>query len=232
LTAEPLFARLWYGEALNFGKVSEWNRQLDAPRRLRISSISINADALLNARGVELLDQLASEQRSADVLPLWVDEYARRVRSFQTASIARSLDGEWSLYGDALRTVRLSAAAMAPHISEDVTGYADRNGERYIHFARNHAILKPAQDKERSDKERFVPSLRMIRAGAPLQSWHLNSDGSATFFFEPRGDVAVEVPSSCTLSVDGTLLPPRPHGSHSMFVAPAHAASGEFHLEC
>ena len=164
--------------------------------------------------------------------PLWVDEYAQRVRAFQTASIARSLDGEWSLYGDALRTVRLPAAAMTPHISSDVTGYADRNGERYIHFARNHAVLRPAQDKERSDKDRFVPSLRMIRAAAPLQSWHLNSDGSATFFFEPRGDLAVEVPSSCTLSVDGTVLSPRPHGSHSMFVVPAHAASGEFHLEC
>ncbi|MBN9126498.1 MAG: RNA-binding protein, partial [Nitrosospira sp.] len=150
LTAEPLFARLWYGEALNFGKVREWNQQLDAERRLRISSISINADALLNARGMELLDQLASEQRNGAVLPLWVDEYARRARAFQTASIARTLDGNWSLFGDALRTVRLPAAAMTPHISDDVTGYADRNADRYIHLARNHAILSPGQGKERA----------------------------------------------------------------------------------
>jgi uncharacterized protein (TIGR01370 family) len=226
LTAEPLFARLWYGEALNFGKVSEWNRELDDSRRLRISSISINADALLNARGVELLDQLAREQRYGDVLPLWVDEYARRARAFQTASIARSLDGDWSLFGDALRTVRLPATAMTPRVSGDVMGYVDRNGERYTHFARNHAILRIGQDKKRESV------LRMISAAAPLQSWHLNQDGSATFFFEARGDLAIEVPSSCVLSLDGAQLPPRPHGSHSMFVAPAHAASGEFRLEC
>ena len=29
LIGEPLFAQLWYGEALNFGKVSDWNGQLD-----------------------------------------------------------------------------------------------------------------------------------------------------------------------------------------------------------
>jgi hypothetical protein len=222
-----LFARLWYGEALNFGKVSEWNRELDDSRRLRISSISINADALLNARGVELLEQLASEQRDGGVLPLWVDEYAQRVRAFQTASIARSLDGDWSLFGDALRTVRLPDAAMTPHISDDVMGYADRNKGRFIHFARNHANLRFGQDQDRA-----ASALRMISAAAPLQSWHINPDGSATLFFEPRGDLAVEVPSSCVLSLDGAELPPRPHGSHSIFVAPAHAASGEFRLEC
>jgi polysaccharide biosynthesis protein PelA len=227
LTGEPLFARLWYGEALNFGKVSEWNRQLDTQRRLRISSISINADALLNARGVELLDQLATEQRNSEILPLWVDEYARRARAFQTASIARTLDGEWSLFGDALRTVRLPVAAMTPHISGDVTGYSDRNADRYIHLARNHAILRPGQDKERQ-----ASSLRMISAAAPLQSWHINPDGSATLFFESRGDLAVEVPRSCILSVDGTALPASLHGSHSVFIAPASAASGEFRLEC
>jgi hypothetical protein len=175
---------------------------------------------------VELLDQLAREQRYGDVLPLWVDEYARRARAFQTASIARSLDGDWSLFGDALRTVRLPATAMTPRVSGDVMGYVDRNGERYTHFARNHAILRIGQDKKRESV------LRMISAAAPLQSWHLNQDGSATFFFEARGDLAIEVPSSCVLSLDGAQLPPRPHGSHSMFVAPAHAASGEFRLEC
>jgi hypothetical protein len=225
LTAEPLFARLWYGEALNFGKVSEWNQQLDAQRRLRISSISINADALLNARGTELLDQLASEQRNGDILPLWVDEYAQRARAFQTASIARTLDGDWSLFGDALRTVRLPAAAMTPHISDEVMGYTDRHADRYIHLARNHAIL-------RSGKDRAASPLRLISAAAPLQSWHLNPDGSATLFFEPRGDLAVEVPRPCILSVGGAALPAHPHGSHSMFVAPANAASGEFRLEC
>lgn len=147
LTGEPLFAQLWYGEALNFGTISDWNRQLDFPRRLRISSLSIHADALLHARGADLLDQLAAEQRNENVLGIWLDEYVQRAQAFQTASIARDLNGNWLLFGDALRTVRLPVSEMAPEISTDVVGYSNRNADRYIYLARNHAVLKHRRDK-------------------------------------------------------------------------------------
>ncbi|HEX8873659.1 MAG TPA: endo alpha-1,4 polygalactosaminidase, partial [Nitrosospira sp.] len=204
LTGEPLFAQLWYGDALNFGKISDWNRQLDAARRLRISSISIHADALLHARGTELLDALADEQRKANVLGIWVDEYVQRARAFQTASIARDLDGNWLLFGDALRTVRLPAAEMLPEISTDIVGYSDRANDRYIYLARNHAILKPRHEEETQTDTSF---LRLIHASAPLKSWHLNSDGTATILFEPRGELELGVPGSCVLSSDGETLP-------------------------
>ena len=125
LTGEPLFAQLWYGEALNFGKISDWNAQLDLARRLRVSSLSIHADAFLHARGAELLDQLVKQQREENLLGVWLHEYVQRVRAFQTASIARDLDGTWLLFGDALRTVRLPVSEKAPAISGDVIGYSD-----------------------------------------------------------------------------------------------------------
>lgn len=224
LIGEPLFARLWYGEALNFGKISEWNQELNLARRLRASSISFHADAMLHPHGAELLDQLADEQLKENVLSLWVDEYAQRARAFQTASIARELNGDWSLFGDALRTVRLPVSEMTPQISTDVVGYSDRDNDRYIHLARNHAILKASRDK--------APDLRLIDASAPLKSWHLNADGSATFLFEPRGILTLEVPASCRLSVDGGALTPRPQGGHSVYEIPEGNASGEFRLAC
>ena len=144
LTGEPLFAQLWYGEALNFGKISDWNGQLDLARRLRVSSISIHADAFLHARGAELLDQLVKQQREENLLGIWLHEYVQRVRAFQTASIARDLDGNWLLFGDALRTVRFPVSEKAPAISGDVIGYSDLHASRYIFLARNHAILKSA----------------------------------------------------------------------------------------
>jgi hypothetical protein len=173
LTGEPLFARLWYGEALNFGKISDWNRQLDSARRLRISSISFHADALLHPRGAELLHTLAEEQAKEKVLAIWLDEYAQRARAFQTASIARDLDGKWLLFGDALRTVRLPVSQMVPKISADVAGYADRNSDRYIHLARNYAVLMAQPD---SVAPADVSPLRLVEASAPLKSWHLNSN--------------------------------------------------------
>lgn len=224
LIAEPLFAQLWYGEALNFGKISDWNRELNLARRLRASSISFHADALLYANGAELLDQLADEQRKENVLSVWLDEYAQRGRAFQTASIARDLNGDWLLFGDALRSVRLPASEMTPQISSDVVGYSDRDTDRYIHLARNHAVLKPSRDK--------ASGLRLIDASAPLKSWHLNSDGSATLLFEARGNLMLGVPTSCTLSVDGETLTSRQQGAHSVYEIPERNASGEFSLAC
>lgn len=224
LIGEPLFAQLWYGEALNFGKISEWNQELDLARRLRASSISYHADALLHASGAELLDQLADEQRNKNVLSVWVDEYAQRARAFQTASIARDLNGDWLLFGDALRTVRLPASAMIPQISADVVGYSDRDTDRYIHLARNHAVLKPSRDK--------ASDLRLIDASAPLKSWHLNADGSATLLFEPRGNLTLGIPKSCKLSVNGGALTPHQQGAHSVYEIPERNASGEFSLAC
>jgi hypothetical protein len=230
LVAEPLFAQLWYGEALNFGKVGEWNRELDLGRRLRVSSISIHADAFLNERGRELLEQMAEAQRKENVLGIWVDEYATRVRAFQTASIARDLDGNWFLFGDALRTVRLPKTEMTPEISSDVVGYNDRNDNRYIYLARNHAILKAGQGKRNGN-----PGLRLIEASAPLKSWHINNDGSATLLFESRGrlaPLAVTAPASCALSINDTRLTPQAKGTHSVYTVSGNLAAGKFRLEC
>lgn len=229
LVGEPLFARLWYGEALNYSKVGEWNRELDLLRRLRASSLSIHADALLHARGTELLDQLVEEQRKEKVMNIWLHEYAERVRAFQAASIARDLEGNWLLFGDALRTVRLPGSDLVPQISADVVGYSDRDAERYVFLARNHAVLKLSPDRDDGRE----PPLRLIDASAPLKSWHVNTDGSATLLFEPRGNLAldIEVPVSCALSVDGGRLAPS-RNTQSSYVIFAPAASGEFRLEC
>lgn len=233
LIAEPLFAQLWYGEALNFGKVSDWNHQLDHGRRLRASSISIHADAFLHARGAELLDQLVEQQREENLLGVWVHEYVQRVRAFQTASIARDLDGNWLLYGDALRTVRLPVSDTRPEISGDVIGYSDLHASRYIFLARNHAILKKAAVKSgNGEQDGKTSALRLLGASAPLKSWHLNSDGSATLLFEPRGALTLEVPASCVLSIDGQGLVPQSRGSNAVFAVPGDGASGEFRLEC
>ncbi|PTR17415.1 hypothetical protein C8R31_101578 [Nitrosospira sp. Nsp2] len=233
LTGEPLFAQLWYGEALNFGKVSDWNHQLDLGRRLRVSSISIHADAFLHARGAELLDQLVEQQREENLLGVWVHEYAQRVRAFQTASIARDLDGNWLLFGDALRTVRLPVSETPPEISGDVIGYSDLHASRYIFLARNHAILKTAGVKSgNGERDGKASALRLSGASAPLKSWHLNLDGSATLLFEPRGPLTLEVPVSCVLSMDGQALTPKSQGSNAVYVMPEDGASGEFRLEC
>ena len=93
LVGEPLFAHLWYGEALNFGKIGDWNRELDLARRLRVSSISLHADALLHVPGPALPAQLADEQRHDTLLGLRLDDSATRFGAFHLASIAAAPTG-------------------------------------------------------------------------------------------------------------------------------------------
>ena len=150
--------------------------------------------------------------------------------AFQTASIARDLDGNWLLFGDALRTVRLPAAEMTPDISSDVVGYGDRKNERYIYLARNYAMLKSWNNKPNK-----TSNLRLIEASAPLKSWHISTDGSATLLFEPRGGLmplSFTVPSGCALRLNGEALTARREESRSIFTIPGNVASGKFQLEC
>lgn len=224
LVGEPLFAQLWYGEALNFGIVREWNRELDAPRRLRAASLSFHADALMHPGGPALLDELARVQREEGVLGVWLDEYVARARAFQTASLARELGGRWLVAGDALRTLRLPASEPPPRVSADVVGHVERGEVRYVHLARNRAVLEPAAEGR--------PAPRLIDADAPLKSWHLNSDGSATFLFDSRGELALTVPASCTLKVNGEVHPARARDAEATHVIPENDARGEFNLAC
>ena len=193
-------------------------------RRLRVSSISIHADALLHARGAELLDQLAEEQRKENVLGVWVDEYVQRVRAFQTASIARDLDGDWLLFGDALRTVRLPVSEMTPEISGRCSRiFRPQREPLYLPGAQScRSQSRAAHGK--MEKDGKTPALRLIRASAPLKSWHLNSDGSATLLFEPRGDLTLESAASCALSMDGGTLTAQSEGSHSVYRRTAEKA--------
>ena len=172
-------------EALNFGKVSDWNRQLDLGRRLRVSSISINADALLHARGAELLDQLAEEQRKENLLGIWVHEYVQRVRAFQTASIARDLEGDWMLFGDALRTVRLPASGNgAGNIRRHSRLFRTQCGAAIFIWRAIMPFSNPQRRIRQRSRKMASSALRLIEASAPLKSWHVNSDGSATLLFE------------------------------------------------
>ena len=205
LIGEPLFAQLWYGEALNFGKIGDWNGNLifragcgSRPYRFMPMRCCMRA-------GRNCWIRWSKQQRKENLLGIWVHEYVQRVRAFQTASIARDLNGNWLLFGDALRTVRFPVSEKTPAISGDVIGYSDLHASRYIYLARNHAVLKSAAvtSGDNGGNDGKAPVLRLAGASAPLKSWHLNSDGSATLLFEPRGDLTVGVPASCTLSLDG-----------------------------
>jgi hypothetical protein len=118
---------------------------------------------------------------------------------------------------------------MVPKISADVAGYADRNNDRYIHLARNYAVLMAQPDPVTPAS---VSPLRLIDASAPLKSWHLNSNGTATLLFEHRGELTLGVPASCMLSTGGTMMPSLRQGPYSVFTVPAEKAAGEFTLEC
>lgn len=225
LVAEPLFARLWYGELLNYRKVIEWNQLLDGPQRWRPASLSLHADALLRNGAATVIDEAIRQQQREETLPLWLDEFVRRARSFQQASLARDIDGRWQVYAGELRTLRLPASAGLVAISNDVAGFREHHEQRYLHLTSASAELQlvPAAEKHRP---------LLIHASAPLQHWQLSKANQATFRLQARGQAELQIPAGCRVQINEQALPARVVQGGLRVLVPAAQAAEELSLDC
>ena len=210
LVDENSFARLWYGEALNYRKTLEWNRQLGGgvngsvagARRLKPWSLSFHADAVLRPGGVALLQELLSAQAAEPLNQLWLSEYVQRVSAFQHASLARDVDGNWQLHGNGLHSVRLPAGFGWPAATAALAGGHEDGSGRYLHLGDDKALVKfgaPA-----------LAALLLVDSSAPLHRWQHDDDNNIRFRFSPRTQVQfrVRLPRSCELQQFGKPLKP------------------------
>ncbi len=203
LVDENLFARLWYGDALNYRKVLDWNRQLGSglagPRRLKPWSLSIQADAVLRPGGTELLKDLLVTQRAELLTALTIGDYVERVQGFQQASLAIDLDGNWRLHGNGARSVRLPAALPWPLPQPALVGSHQDASGRYLHLSDAPLKLRFAGSE---------PAGLLVDASAPLQHWQPATDGTVSFSFVSRAQISfrVRLPNGCELQQDGDPL--------------------------
>ncbi|NQD37308.1 RNA-binding protein [Permianibacter sp. IMCC34836] len=210
LIDENSFARLWYGEALNYRKVLDWNRQLGGgnnglvgARRLKPWSLSFHADAVLRPAGSALLHELLTVQAQEPLNHLWLSEYAQRVQAFQHASLARDLDGHWRVQGNGLHSLRIPASMGWPAANVALAGGHEDSTGRYLQLGADQAILR--------FNGKTPESLLLVDASAPLSSWSHGDDNDIRFRFSPRASVQfrIRLPRSCQLQQHGKTLKAR-----------------------
>lgn len=223
LVAEPLFAKLWYGDVLNFRKVLEWNQQLGGAQRWRASSVSINADALLRSGAEGVINDALKQQQQEGVLSLWLDEFVSRIQSFQSASIARDVDGVWQVYAGQLRTVRMPLSAAAPVITDQLIGYQQHHQQRYLHLAGSSALLRI---NATADVQPMI-----VEANAPVASWQVEGN-LARVQFQARGELQLSIPTACRLSIDGDRLTGQNRSGATFVRVPSSSSAEELTIEC
>lgn len=222
LVAEPLFARLWYGEALNYSKVTEWNQQLDSPRRLRAHSISINADAFIRPGADALLTDMVVEQSNTST-SLDLASYVKRAQSFQTASIAQSLSGELDVFSDDIRTLRMPKSNKTPLLQAGVIGFSDKNAERYVHLCASHVGYTLVDN---------APDLALIEANAPVLRWQRNETGSLEVQFAGKSTLQLLLSKNCTMKINDKRIHAVKIGSGFQYTVIPKLAHEVIHLEC
>ena len=229
LVDENSFARLWYGEALNYRQVLDWNRQLGGSsafgmRRLKPWSLSFHADAVLRPAGVTLLQDMLRAQASEPLNALYLSEYVQRVRAFQHASLAKDLDGNWQLHGNGLRSLRLPPELGWPARNSAVAVAREDGNGRYLQLGQDQANLRFGAR---------TPEALLVDANAPLQYWQPGLAGALRFRFSKRDRIEfrARLPAGCQLWQQQPLSG-RVDGGVTRFQLSGAAAQAEVQLVC
>ena len=229
LIDENSFARLWYGDALSYRRVLEWNRELGGSvrwgnRRLKPWSLGFHADAVHRPGGAALLQELLTAQSAASLNSLWLSEYVQRARAFQHASLALDLNGRWHVHGNGLRSLRLPSGLAWPQRHQAVAGANDDLTGRYVQLASDRVTLQFNQRQ---------PDAPLLDASAPLRYWQAADDGAIRFAFAPRARVEFRLRGNqCRAQQQGRVLTSRNDGNNTRYVLTQAAAAMEVQLVC
>ena len=121
---ENVYTNDWLGPFDGFRRVIETFEMTEYPRRLKPLSIYYHFYAGTKAASVRSLEEVYDWSLTQDIHPTTLSDYARRVRVFRDAGLARRLDGSWRLDGlGDLRSVRIIGRAgqldvdASPHVT-------------------------------------------------------------------------------------------------------------------
>src|SRR5438270_749174 len=130
-------AKWWEARRFDMDHLVALVERAQTPRRLK--AIGFYFQLAIATRPAALRSFRAALHWALDRggLPLWASEYAARVRDFQSASLAVTLDGTWQFRGlDHLRTVRVPRSLGWPDLarSQGVAAIAEEGEFRYVSF--------------------------------------------------------------------------------------------------
>jgi len=141
---ENVYTNNWTGPYYGYHKAIETFDLTETPRRLKPIGIYYHFYSATNPASIKALRELYDYAESHQTTPLYLSEFAERVRDYQRATIFKHIDGGWTIndLGD-LRTVRFDQALGYPDLgtSTGIAGHTDVNQSRYLHLTENRVHI-------------------------------------------------------------------------------------------
>lgn len=141
---ENVYTNDWRGPFYGYRHAIETFELNESPRRLGIITLYYHFYSAAKTSALAALDEVYAWALKQETTPLFMSEYAKKVLSFQRATLARRLDGTWELgnMGD-LHTVRLDPSLGWPDLatSRGIAGVRDSAPGRYVHVIGDQAVL-------------------------------------------------------------------------------------------
>lgn len=204
VTNENLYTNLWTGPFYGFRRAIETFELTERPRRLKPIGIYYHSYSASKKASIAALHDVYRWALAQEPHPVYISDYIRKARDFDTMVVAREDDG-WRIRGNGtLRTVRSPDVLGQPDPgrSTGVAGFRRANEDHYVHLAGDDALLRFSTDEPRP------PYLR--DANARLAAWQRHDD---VLTISLTGYVPLEfslvVGPHCVASINGKPLKPR-----------------------
>lgn len=159
---ENVYTNDWMGPFYGYRRVIETFEMTDKPRRIKPIDIYYHTYSASKPSSLAALEEVYQWVLKQHITPVYSSTYVKKVQQFADVVVARHANG-WRIRGlNAIRELRLPAAAGVPDLKKSVgvAGYNQHNDQRYIHAAGTDVelITRPRAQK--------IPYL--ISANAPL----------------------------------------------------------------
>jgi polysaccharide biosynthesis protein PelA len=199
---ENVYTNEWLGPFDGFRRVIETFEMTDHPKRIKPIGIYYHFYTGTKISAVLAMREVYDWTIAQDIAPLFVSDYAKRIKEFRSAQVSRSMDGYWRVSG--LNQVQ-SIRWLDKREKIDIASSAGVAGQRHLH---DGLYIHPTSTGAAKFRAQEIGSLTpyLVSSNGRLRSWEKNL---RSLDFRVEAEVPVEVvlqnANGCQLS--------GPHGS-------------------
>ncbi len=194
---ENVYTNDWLGPFDGFRRVIETFEMTDYPKRIKPIGIYYHFYTGTKISAVLAMREVYDWTIAQDIAPLFVSDYAKRIKEFRAAQVSRSMDGYWRVSG--LNQVQ-SIRWLDKREKVDIESSVGVAGQRHLHDGLYiHPTSTGAAKFKAQESRSLTPYL--ISSNGRLRSWIKNA---RSLDFRVEAEVPVEVvlqnASGCRLS--------------------------------
>ncbi|MFN0299841.1 MAG: bifunctional glycoside hydrolase 114/ polysaccharide deacetylase family protein [Burkholderiales bacterium] len=200
---ENIYTNSFRGPFFGYQRVIETFELTDTPRRLKPINIYFHTFSASKRASLSAVQRVYDWALAQQPHPVHASEYFAKVLDFNRMVIAQAAGGLLIRGAGDLRALRMPVAAGYPDLakSRGVAGYADHQGERYLHLAGHEALVALTRTAPRT--------AHLTYANARIGAFERKAD-STTVTLKGHVPVAFQLANAarCQVRAGNTLIEP------------------------